>query len=309
MVKNSPKIEHNSPEIAESKVNAARNRNAKKVNKLIEVTPEQRKLIEFLNAKWLSAKGIQEVIHLGEREGWEEWVIDEWETHFKIGVVSDTHLWAKTCRIKELEDFYKKARKEGVQRFFHAGDLADGMGGVYKGQLNELAVFGADDSLKYVKENYPNPHWDCITEFITGNHDEDFLNKGWVNFWDAVSRVREDMHHLWLYDSTVRLNGVNIQLHHWAWGGSYAKSYKIQKYVEAIPPKKKPDVYILGHYHGSLYIVVQGVHALLPSSFQWQSPFAVRLGLEENIGGYILEIETTPTGEIRSFSPKYISYS
>lgn len=51
MVKNSPKIEHNKTEIAESSINAARNRNAKKVNKLIEVTPEQRKLIEFLNTK------------------------------------------------------------------------------------------------------------------------------------------------------------------------------------------------------------------------------------------------------------------
>lgn len=309
MVKNSPKIEHSPTTSKEKSIEKTKDRNARRINKLIEVTPEQKKLIEFLNTKWLSAKGIQEVLHIGEREGGAEWEIDEGETKFKIWVVSDTHLWAKTCRIKELEDFYKKARREGVRRFFHAGDLADWMGGVYKWQLNELAVFGTDDCLKFVQTNYPNPHGDCITEFITGNHDEDFLNKWGVNFWDAVEKVREDMHHLWLYDSTVKLNGVNVQLHHWAGGGSYAKSYKIQKYVEAIPPKRKPDVYILGHYHWSLYIVVQGVHALLPSSFQSTSPFAVRLGLEENIGGYIIEIETTPTGEIRSFAPKYISYS
>ena len=51
MVKNSPKIEHSPKVSKESGVEKTKDRNARRINKLIEVTPEQKKLIEFLNTK------------------------------------------------------------------------------------------------------------------------------------------------------------------------------------------------------------------------------------------------------------------
>ena len=289
-------------------VERAKEKNQKRVEKLIEVSPEQKRLIDFMNSKGISAKTMKELLESKDSSE-QEYEIDEWELKFKFGVVSDTHLVAKNCMLKELHDFYNLAYREGVRRFFHSGDLTDGMGGVYKGQLREIKVFGADDTAKYVQENYPNPHWECVTEFINGNHDEDYLKQGWVDIWEAITRLRDDMNYLGFYDATVNLNGMKIGLHHWAGGWSYAKSYKIQKFVEAIVPKKKPRVYILWHYHQSLYMMVQDVHSILPWSFQGQGDFAVRLWLSSCVGGYIVEIELTKDKQIRSFLPKYISYT
>ena len=75
---------------------------------------------------------------------------------------------------KELSDFYKKAWDEWVEAFIHCGDLVDGTGNVFKGQVYELENVGYDEQLKTAVNDYPY-YWDIKNYVVWWNHDESFL--------------------------------------------------------------------------------------------------------------------------------------
>ena len=72
----------------------------------------------------------------------------------QFGVIADTHLCSKYCRIDLLNEFYDIIAAEGIDTVFHAGDLVDGEG-VYRGHAYELEVIGSDAQVDYVVKNYP----------------------------------------------------------------------------------------------------------------------------------------------------------
>lgn len=266
-----------------------------------------KKLNEFLTTRNITVKDLEHMFYTNHINTSNEYEIRQIDEIIKFGVVSDTHLWAKTCAINELHDFYNLCKQEWITDVLHAWDVIDGNGRVYKWQLSELEVFWFDDTVEFIKNNYPKVEW-IKTHFITGNHDESYLQSDWADIWKAIARVRDDMNYLWFYDATVVVWWIKIWLHHWAWGWSYAQSYKLQKYVETLTWDNKPQLFILGHYHWSLYMSVRNIHCLLPWCWQKPNNFSVRLWLPNTIWWYIVEIEKTAQNEIRSIKPKFIQY-
>lgn len=208
----------------------------------------------------------------------------------KFALVSDTHLGNKQSAKSELSDFYKKAWDEWVEAFIHCGDLVDGTGNVFKGQVYELENVWYDEQLKTAVNDYPY-YWDIKTYVVWWNHDESFLKENWANIIKNIANLRDDIIDMWFYDARIKLNGVDINAHH-GWGNmSYAKSYKPQKLIENIDTRNQPDIFASGHWHDALYMAYRNIHSFLPWAFLKQNLLAKRFNLGTTIWGWIVEVD------------------
>ena len=210
--------------------------------------------------------------------------------HLKFALVSDTHLGNKQSAKSELSDFYKKAWDEWVEAFIHCGDLVDGTGNVFKGQVYELENVGYDEQLKTAVNDYPY-YWDIKTYVVGWNHDESFLKENWANIIKNIAYLRDDIIDMWFYDARIKLNGVDINAHHWGGNMSYAKSYKPQKLIENIDTRNQPDIFASGHWHDALYMAYRNIHSFLPWAFLKQNLLAKRFNLGTTIWGWIVEVD------------------
>ena len=236
-----------------------------------------------------SSKDIQEMLNYIAQSTKKE--IDEvlWEPwHLKFALVSDTHLWAKTAAIDELWEFYDRAKDKWVECFVHCWDIVDGCD-VYGWQQFEQSRVGFSEQLDELKTRYPNV-W-LPTYFIWWNHDEKFLKQNWVNICKAIETVRQDLISLGFYDAKLKINGININLHHW-WGSlSYAKDYKMKKYLDSLPVEWQPDIFSLWHYHTALYDLHRGIHWFMPGAFLKENLLAKRFNLDNTIWGRVVEVD------------------
>lgn len=229
---------------------------------------------------------------------------DKW--HLKFALVSDTHLGNKQAAKSELSDFYKKAWDEWVEAFIHCGDLVDGTGNVYKGQMYELENVWYDEQLKATVNDYPY-YWDIKTYVVWWNHDESFLKENWANIIKNISHLRDDIIDMWFYDARIKLNGVDINAHHWGGNMSYAKSYKPQKLIENIDTRNQPDIFASGHWHDALYMAYRNIHSFLPWAFLKQNLLAKRFNLGNTIWGWIVEVDIKEDGS-SEIQMKFIQY-
>lgn len=217
-----------------------------------------------------------------EKVIWEKW-------HLKFALVSDTHLGNKQSAKKELTDFYKKAWDAWVEAFIHCGDLVDGTWNVFKWQIYELENVGYDEQLKTAVNDYPY-YGDVKTYVVGWNHDESFLKENWANIIKNIANLRDDIIDMGFYDARVKLNGVDINAHHWGWSMSYAKSYKPQKLIENIDTRNQPDIFASWHRHDALYMAYRNIHTFLPGAFLKQNLLAKRFNLGTTIWWWIVEV-------------------
>lgn len=216
--------------------------------------------------------------------------------HLKFALLSDTHFWAKQCAKDELWEFYDRAKDKWVEAFVHCGDIVDGCW-VYKGQQFEQENVWFESQLQDIRDNYPNV-W-IPTYFIGGNHDENFLKANGVNICKAIETVRQDLINLGFYDARLKLNGIDINLHHWWWSLSYAKDYKMKKYLDSMPVENQPDIFSLGHYHTALYDLHRWIHWFMPWAFLKENMLAKRFNLDNTIWGWVIEIDKNEKGQSR----------
>ena len=258
-----------------------------------EITKEEKKKLTLL--EHYSDKDIKEMLNYiaqNTKREIEENLSEPW--HLKFWLVSDTHFWAKGCAKDELWEFYDRAKDKGVECFVHCGDLVD-WNNVYKWQQFEQSWVGFAAQLQDVKENYPNV-W-LPTYFIGWNHDEAYLKWNGVNICKAIETVRQDLINLWFYDARLKLNWIDINLHHWGWSLSYAKDYKMKKYLDSLPVENQPDIFALGHYHTALYDLHRWIHWFMPWSFLKPNLLSKRFNLWNTIWGRIIEIEKDEKGK------------
>lgn len=247
--------------------------------------------------KHYSEKDIQEMLNyvaMSTKKEINETLWEPW--HLKFALVSDTHFWAKQSARDELWEFYDRAKEKGVEAFVHCWDIVDGCD-VYWGQQFEQDKVWFSEQLEDIKQNYPNV-W-LPTYFIWWNHDEAYLKKNWVNICKAIETVRQDLVNLGFYDARLKLNWVDINLHHWGWSLSYAKDYKMKKYLESLPVEWQPDIFALWHYHTALYDLHRGIHWFMPWAFLKENLLAKRFNLDNTIWWWIVEMDKNEKGEDR----------
>jgi len=260
-----------------------------------KLSKEEKKKLDLL--QHYSEKDIKDMLNYIAQNSKKE--IDKviWEPgHLKFWLVSDTHFGAKQCAKDELGEFYDRAKDKGVECFVHAGDIVD-WEGVYTWQQFEQDKVGFEEQLADLRKNYP--YVGVPTYFIGGNHDEAYLKKNWVNICKAIETVRQDLVNLGFYDARLKLNGIDINLHHWGGSLSYAKDYKMRKYLESLPVENQPDIFALGHYHTALYDLHRGIHAFMPWAFLKENLLSKRFNLDNIIGGRVIEIDKNEKWESR----------
>ena len=261
----------------------------------VKLSKQDKKKLELL--EHYSEKDIKEMLNFIAQNSKKE--IDQviWEPwHLKFWLVSDTHFGAKQCAKEELWEFYDIAKDKWVECFVHAWDIVDGCG-VYHWQQFEQDWVWFEAQLQDIKENYPNV-W-LPTYFIGGNHDENFLKANGVNICKAIETVRQDLINLGFYDARLKLNGIDINLHHWGGSLSYAKDYKMKKYLDGLPVENQPDIFALWHYHTALYDLHRWIHGFMPGAFLKENLLAKRFNLGNVIGGWIIEMDKNEKWESR----------
>ena len=249
-------------------------------------------------------KGLLTHLQTSTSKSIEKVIWDKWR--LKFALVSDTHLGNKQSAKKELSDFYKKAWDEWVEAFVHCGDLVDGTGNVFKGQVYELENVWYDEQLKTAVNDYPY-YWDIKTYVVWWNHDESFLKENGANIIKNIANLRDDIIDMWFYDARIKLNGVSINAHHGWWNMSYAKSYKPQKLIENIDTRNQPDIFASGHWHDALYMAYRNIHSFLPWAFLKQNLLAKRFNLGTTIWGWIVEVDIKEDGS-SEIQMKFIQY-
>ena len=260
-----------------------------------KLSKEERRKLDLL--QHYSDKDIREMLNYIAQNTKKEIDKTIWEPwHLKFWLISDTHFGAKQCAREELGEFYEKAKDEWVECFVHAWDIVDWTG-VYHWQQFEQDKVWFEEQLDDLKKNYPNV-W-LPTYFIGGNHDEAYLKGNGVNICKAIETVRQDLINLGFYDARLRLNWIDINLHHWGWSLSYAKDYKMKKYLDWLPVENQPDIFALWHYHTALYDFHRGIHWFMPWAFLKENLLAKRFNLWNVIWGWIIEIDKNEKWENR----------
>ena len=189
--------------------------------------------------------------------------------HIKLLLISDTHLANKYDRLDILRYIYEKASENGTQYVLHSGDLTDGFKRdeqVY--QLKEASYTGQRD---YVIDKYPKS--DIPTYLIAGNHDLWWYKKCGADICKDISNNREDIHYLGSDCEDLQIGKLKIRLFHGIGGGSYAKSYKLQKYLDSIPMEERPHILQTGHIHQAFYMKQGKTHCFQTSCLQDMTPY------------------------------------
>lgn len=222
----------------------------------------------------------------------------------QVGVISDLHYGSKYCLREYIRDCVEYMYVKGVRDVLVPGDVVDG--NYTDHGLFELSHVGLADQARDVVENLPA--FDGLTyHVISGNHDETFMKQNGADALAYVSaRLREDgRKDFKLYGhrgAFLRVRGAVVHLWHPMGGGSYARSYKLQKKVEGYALGEKPNILLAGHWHQFCYVDERGVHAISCPTFQGGgSNFGKALTGAPSIGGLLLSWDCTRDGTLRNF--------
>jgi len=208
----------------------------------------------------------------------------------KFGLYADPHFCSVYEQIDLLHAFYRVCEQEKVSAMICAGDFTAGNGTVYKGQYQDLKIFGADKQVEYIQSVWPDTTLDTYT--IGGNHDADLYKTAGIDIVELVSSKIDNLHYLGKMSATMESDGVSIYVKHGEGGLGAFRSYKAQKIIDAQRSEEVCDISVIGHWHCNLYMPkYRESIVIMPGCFEAQSDYMIRKSLVPEIGGVILELK------------------
>lgn len=222
-------------------------------------------------------------------------------THLKLLLISDTHLASKYDRLDILRYLYEKAEASGVQHVLHSGDFTDGRSNRPE-QVYELREPSYEGQIDYCVSNYPT--FSGKTYFISGNHDDWWYKSAGSDICKSIARQRDDLVYLGPDVADLKIGQLKIRLFHGKGGQAYAKSYKVQKYLDGIPQAEKPHILQTGHTHNAFYLKEDGTHCFQTGCLEDQTPFARSLGLGNDKSVWWVDVTMDNKGNPVEITPK-----
>lgn len=226
--------------------------------------------------------------------------------HLKLLLISDTHLCSKYDRLDILRYLYDKAEDLGVKHVLHSGDFTDGRSNrpehVY--ELKEASYQGQID---YCVEKYPA--FSGKTYVIQGNHDNWWYKSNGSEIMKPISKERDDIIYLGSDVADMKIGNLKIRLFHGQGGIAYAKSYKIQKYLDTVPISEKPDILQTGHIHQAFYYKQDNTHCFQTSCLEDQTPYCRGLGLANDKSCWWVDVEFDNKGNVHSIRPELETFN
>ena len=196
--------------------------------------------------------------------------------HLKLLLISDTHLASKYDRLDILRYLYSKAEDKEVQYILHSGDFTDGRSNRPE-QVYELREPSFEGQVDYCVSKYPT--YSGKTYVIQGNHDDWWYKSAGSEIVKSIAKEREDIVYLGPDVADLRIGKLKVRLFHGSGGSAYAKSYKMQKYLDTIPLEERPDILQTGHIHQAFYMKQDKTHCFQTSCLEEQTPYCRSMGL------------------------------
>ena len=260
---------------------------------LIELMKQDGELIDFINGEIVKLKkpiqknDVYEIPYNLE--------------HLRLLLISDTHLCSKYDRLDILRYLYAKAEDEGVKHILHSGDFTDGRSNRPE-QVYELKEHSFQGQVDYCVDKYPK--FSGKTYAIQGNHDNWWYKSNGSEILKPISKAREDIVYLGSDVADLKIGKLKIRLFHGQGGIAYAKSYKIQKYLDTIPINEKPDILQTGHIHQAFYYKQDNTHCFQTSCLEDQTPYCRGLGLANDKSCWWVDVQFDDKGNVYSVAPQ-----
>ena len=199
------------------------------------------------------------------------------DEHIELCLISDTHLCSKYDRLDILNYIYEKAEKRGIRHILHSGDFTDGKSNRPE-HLYELKEISYEGQVDYCVDKFPRSST-IKTYVIQGNHDNWWYKSTGSEIVKSIAQRRDDLIYLGSDYADLRIGKLKIRLFHGIGGNAYARSYKLQKYLDSIPQDERPHILQTGHIHQSFYMKQDDTHCFQTSCLEDQTPYARSLGL------------------------------
>jgi predicted phosphodiesterase len=221
--------------------------------------------------------------------------------HLKLLLISDTHLAGKYDRLDILRYLYEKAEDKGVKHILHSGDFTDGRSNRPE-HIYELKEPSYEGQVEYCVEKYPT--FSGKTYAIQGNHDNWWYKSNGSEIVRSIAKQREDIVYLGSDIADMKIGKLKVRLFHGTGGNAYAKSYKIQKYLDAIPIEEKPHILQTGHVHQAFYYKQDKTHCLQTGCLEDLTPYARSCGFNGDKSCWWVDIDFDDRGNIHSITPQ-----
>ena len=219
--------------------------------------------------------------------------------HLKLLLISDTHLCSQYDRLDILRYLYAKAEDKGVKHILHSGDFTDGKSNrpehIY--ELKELSYNGQVD---YCVDKYPK--FSGKTYVIQGNHDNWWYKSNGSEILKAISKQRDDIVYLGPDVADLKIGKLKIRLFHGNGGVAYAKSYKIQKYLDTIPLHERPNILQTGHIHQAFYMKQDKTHCFQVGCLEDQTPFCRSMGFNNDKSVWWVNVDLDDKGNVHNIN-------
>ena len=216
-------------------------------------------------------------------------------------LISDTHLCSKYDRLDILRYLYAKADDRGVKHILHSGDFTDGRSNRPE-HVYELKELSYDGQVDYCVDKYP--HFSGNTYVISGNHDNWWYKSNGSEIVKSISKERDDIIYLGPDVADVKIGKLKIRLFHGSGGMAYAKSYKIQKYLDSIPLDEKPHILQTGHTHQSFYLKQDNTHCFQTGCLEDLTPFSRSMGFSGDKSCWWVTVNFDNKGSVHSITPE-----
>jgi predicted phosphodiesterase/biotin operon repressor len=211
---------------------------------------------------------------------------------YKFGIVSDTHLGSKHALLGQLNRAYDVFRGAGINIVLHAGDLVDGSGKIFPGQMQELSCLPTPECMAdEVINRYPKRQG-MQTFWISGNHDCSWKREGidfpaYLNL-RLADAGRKDMTYLGEQYGVFRIgDDFRIDLcHPSGMGGASLSNYVKRLYNK----KNTPDMLLMGHWHKYAEEITGGVHGIMLPCLQGFRSYLTTAAFHDNPGFMTLEV-------------------
>ena len=260
---------------------------------LVELMKQDGELVDYLNGQIIKLKKPMQTNGIYE--------IPNNLQHIKLLLISDTHLASKFDRLDILRYLYAKAEDNNVNYILHSGDLTDGLSGRPQ-QLYDLKETSYTGQRDYVVDKYPKSS--IPTYLIAGNHDLWWIKQCGADICKDISNQREDLHYLGSDCEDLKIGKLKIRLFHGKGGGSYAKSYKLQKYLDSIPTDELPHILQTGHIHQAFYMKQGNTHCFQTSCLQDLTPFERSMGFSNDKSVWWVDVYFDNNGNVYSINPQ-----
>lgn len=109
-------------------------------------------------------------------------------------------------------------------------------------------------------------------------HDLWWVRKCGSDIVKDICDRREDLHYLGSDCEDLRIGKLRIRLYHGNGGSAYAKSYKVQKYLDSIPPEERPHILQTGHVHNAFFMKQGNTYCYQTSCLQDLTPYERSMG-------------------------------